>query len=67
MRKFPKMLQDEVKYWTDLEERLGIKHSVIFHILMCYIVIDWIVRFSIYQLDIFGYTEFNRGLLSIQA
>ena len=67
LRNFPKLLQDEVKYWTDLEERLGVKHSFIFHVLMCCIVLDWIVRFSIYELDVFGETNFNRGLLSMSA
>ena len=67
LRNFPKLLHDEVQYWTDLEERLGVKHVVIFHILMCCLTLDWIVRFSIYQLDVFGNTNTNRGLLSMTA
>ena len=67
LRNFPKLLHDEVQYWTNLEERLGVKHAVIFHILMCTIVLDWIVRFSIYYLHIFGRFDYNRGLMSMDA
>ena len=56
---------DELKYWTDLEDRLGVQHKVLYHTLMCCLIFDWIVRFSIYYLDVFGRFDYNRGILSL--
>ena len=65
LRKAPKLMLDELKYWTDLQDRLGVKHKVLFHVLMCCLIFDWILRFSIYYLDIFGRFDYNRGILSL--
>ena len=67
LHQVPEAVKTELDYWTQLEERLGIKHKITFHVWMDLLILEWTIRILLYQVNIFGRFDYNRGILTLFA